>query len=391
MAGGDQLTAFLDFEKAQAEHRLNIPSGFIADGSPKHKFLWPRLFRGEAAEVDKVQAGDSIKYFTVLSQTQTGEAYKPGGTATPSNLQNLEEGTAYWRFYRWNKTYNKKEISFNGDGPQTKMWLDIWTKKQAALNSSINDFMEDELWAVPYKSLMEGSGSEAIRMYSLFAHINEDASGLFGENWTGETWTVKQTLDPTTARFGNNMKPQTRTYSNFTPGSSASLISAFHNMSKDVTWEMPMMLNQYWESDVMNKQMIIASRAGHTVYQNMIQSTNGGQDLFLGGKQDPSVPDPQYYGIPITWNDTYGAAAVYDNGSNGLADETTADITGPRFMWVNGNYIRPVVKSDMFFTQDSELRGVERPDTFVIYTDLACNLICTSYKRQGVVSPSTDL
>lgn len=392
MAGGDAFpSAFLDFVNAQAQTSLTIPTGFKTDGSPKRRHLWSRFFQGEAANLKKRQNGQYISYDTILSQRSSGESYNPGAVASPTNTQHSVKGTAYWRRHRWNVTYTDDELEFNGSDDLTQQWMDLWSLKQALKEQDVNDFMEDRFWAVPYSGLMEGSSSDSLEPYSIFAHVNEDASGLFGENWTGQTWTTKQGLNPNTAAYGDNMKPQQRTYSNFTPGNNDSLISAFHNMAKDIYWEMPQLMSTYWESDEMNKMVIITDRQGHTTFQNMIQASDGGKDLFMAGKQDPSVPDPQYYGIPITWNDSFGAAAVYDDGSNGLAAQSSAAITGPRFMWLNGNHICPVVKTSSMFNDTPPLRGELRPDTWVIYTTLKWNLVCTSYKRQGFISPATSL
>jgi len=392
MAQGDTFpAAYLDFEKAQAAHSLTTPTGFIADGSPKRRHIWSRFFRGEGMGVKKIQYGKNIEYSTILSQRSSGETYSPGAVSAPTNTQHGVKGTAYWRFIRWNKMYNKKELQFNGQEPLTHQFVNLWAEKQAYLEQDVNDFMEDRFFAVPYSASMEGSGDAALEPFSVFAHINGDVSGLFGSTfWTGFAWTTKQGLTPGTAAYGDNMKPQTQTYDNFTWASDVGIFSSMHGMVQKMYWEMPETLNTYWESDNMNKQVILTSMSGHRKAISSMQSASCG-DLFLHGKQDPASPDPQFFGIPITWNDTFGAAAVYDNGSAGLATEAAANITGPRYMFINGNYIVPVVSADNQFAQDEPLRDSNRPDTFVIYVTLDYNLVCTSYKRQGMLSPRIDV
>lgn len=141
-----------------------------------------------------------------------------------------------------------------------------------------------------------------------------------------------------------------------------------------------------------NRQCIWASRQGQTAYQIALRVS---QDQFVvAGRQDPSYADPAYMGIPVKWASELDTAALYPNSggtatfSEGNAD---ADPRGPRYYWVNTQYLYPVFHDEMYFLKDEVSRHHNDPDTFVCPVYTWYNVLCTSRQRQGFVEPASDL
>lgn len=398
MASGDLLTAFLDFDKGTGPVHLGGPTDFIMDAADR-KFLWGRLANGESANAKRIQGGKSIQYHNFLSRRNSFEEYLTGGVTTPTNTQHMTEPTAQWRFARAHKSYADPEIILNdkirygGNNDRYQEFTRIAAEKNALLYEDLVHGVEGQLWAQPNTTKMEGNGSGTQSPYSIMSIVNEDTSGLWGSGWSSpptEVFTTKLGLTPGTAAYGDNFKPQKRTYGNFTANDNDNVFAAFDHMAMDIHFDTPVSMAEYWEKDRLNKQMIITSRWGRAEVQTLMRAEN---DHYRIGKQDPAYPDPTYYGIPITFNDSFGAGAYYEPTSGSTpATETAANITGPRYLWLDGNHLCPVINSERFFYHDKpEREGATRPDTWVVYVSLWWNLVPTSIKRQGIVAPDTDI
>ena len=400
MSSGSLLTAFQDFDKSTTTANISQRQ-FVLDSTKKRRYLWGRFANGEAASMKYVDAGKSITFNTVLSPRSTYGTYKSGQSGSPTNTNHLVKGENHWAFNRANKMYEDAEILLNegikygmraGDKSIVmEQFAKVRDLKNAYLYQDMIDGVEEQLWAQPDKTLHEkGDVTTGVPApMPIMAMVNEDTDGLFGTNWTGNTWTTKQDLDPTTAAYGSNYKPNQQSYNNSAYGAKGHLFTAFDEMAKDIDWEQPTTMNEYWENPVLNKQMIVTSRNGHSDVQRTLAAN---QNHYAFGAQDASYPDPQYYGVPITWNDSFGAGSYYDDGSNGLGTESTATTKGARFLWLNGNYICPVIHPSRFFDHDEPQReGTTRPDVWVTWVSLWYQNVWTSIRRHGIVYPSTSI
>ena len=399
-SGGNLLSAFLDFDLATTTASISQRMALL-DSTRKRRYLWSRWKQGDGVDPKMVSAGKSLSFNIILSPRSTYTAYKSGASGNPTNTNHLVQGESEWSFNRANKMYEDAEILLNENimanarAGNTEAVVEQFAKvrdlKNSYLYEDLADGPESQLWATPDKFIHEKPDitTGTPEPMPIMAIVNEDANGLWGENYTGNTWTTKQSIDPTVAEYGDNYKPQQQTYSNFTANDKTNVLGGFDSISKDISFDQPANMNEYWENPALNQQVIVTSRWGHSEIQNLYRS---GQNLYAVGGQDPSYPDPLYFGIPITWNDSFGAGVYYDDGSNGIADETTADITGPRFLWLNGNYICPVLHPQRNFEQDAPARdATDRPDTWVIWVTLWTQMMYPSVRRHGIVYPDTDI
>jgi hypothetical protein len=397
MAGGSLLTEFLTFDKLTTQASIS-EGGFVNDGYTLRKYFPLRL--RDTGQLDYVSAGKSIQFNIQLSAQDTFQEYSSGATGTPTNTNHMEQGLTPWTMARDNKVYERAEILLNeransGSSRESraKAWGSVSEAKTSSLNTSMAQGITRQFWAVPNKDLMEGvSGLGPKKPFSALAAVNEDGDGLFGKTHlpAATEWTTKQGLDPTTAAFGANYKPQTATYANFTSGSATNIFGGMNAMMKKLTWERPTKFSEYWENPTLNKQAWITTQTAHTNIQNLLAA---GQSLYAVGAQDPSYPDPQHYGIPITWDDSFEAGSYYkDTGGTGLAPYLTADIIGSRMLALNGNYIHWVIHPEVDFeVADAAADKVNRPDVFVVWVSIWHQFVWTSMRHQGIIYPSADI
>ena len=169
-------------------------------------------------------------------------------------------------------------------------------------------------------------------------------------------------------------------------------------------YEAPATRAQYFESDNLNRQMILTSREGVQYYRRLLRLSND----TLVNYQDSAYNNPVYSGVDVTYCSDLDTAAIFtantssvnDNyaGSNGVASQNALtglgtelqDVTvnkGPRFYFVNGNYLTPIFHSKRYFKTHDVLRHPNQPFTYVMPVDCWMNLFCNSRQRHGIVAP----
>ena len=123
------------------------------------------------------------------------------------------------------------------------------------------------------------------------------------------------------------------------------------------------------------------------------------QDMFAApSRQDPAFLKPTYGGIELEYVASLDTAAIYLNtAGNALVDETGGDdaayswvkvrVAGPRYWWINANYIHPVFHTTRYFHRHPVMTHPNQPFTHVQPVDCWTNLVCTSRQRSGIVIP----
>lgn len=403
MPDGNLLTAYLDFDKATTE--ANFSGGkFIYAAQRKRRYIVPRLAEGDLGAPMNVDMGKELRFNTMLSNRTTFAPYRFGAAGQGINTNHMVQGRLPWTSARANKVYEDAEILLNEGtitGSRTgnrEILAEAWAKvrdiKNAAMNEDLINGWESQFWARPDKVNQEigdlVAGTSTPTPIPVMAMVNEETSGLWGGTLTtGETWTTKQGITPGTAEYGDNYKPQRRAYTNFTAGNAANVIAGFDYISQDLTWETPSKHGEYFQNEEMRKRMIITSRFGHRSVQALWRAS---QNYFVVSSVDPGIPDPQYLGIPITWNDSFGAGSYYPLSTTATGTEATADITGPRFLWLDGNNIKPCIHPLRFFAQDDPARDpTERPDVWIVWVSIWHQFAYPDLRKHGIVYPDTDI
>lgn len=389
--GGNPLSDFSDFVEGTGPTYVSGPKSLINEGV-KNTYYFGRLMQGDKNATKTIQGGTDIRESVVFQDNGTHEFYAPGANHSWVNPQRLKKIQAYWRFSMAHMSWTDQEILLNekvAHGDETarfQQYVDIRNEKEMLMWTSKWNGMEDALWAEPDTATMEGEGSGKLNPYSIPVFINEDTDGKFARN--GTTWSDVQGINSTDADVDGKYTPQQLTYDSASVNDDGNIISMFDEMIQDVEFQVPSMHKQYFEDPRLNKQMILTSKTGRKAVQVLLRA---GQDTYVSGGQDAAYPDPMYMGIPIARVSTLETATLYDDGSSDNTTEALADLKGPRFYFVNGNYLFPVFHSAKYFAKEKPTKHHNVPDTWVCPVATWYNVICTSRQRQGILSPSLDL
>lgn len=394
--GGNPLSEFNDFVEGTGPTYVTGPKSLVNE-AVKNTYYFGRLMQGDVAATKMIQGGSDIRESIVFRDNGTHEYYAPGANHSWKNPQRLEKIRAYWRFSMAHMSWTEQEILLNErvaygtDTARFHQYVDIRNEKELLMWTAKWNGMETQLWKEPDKAKMEGEGAGFTEPYSIPAFINEDTDGLFARQSSG-TWTVVEGIDPTASDVDGKFTPQQLTYDSETLNDAGNPLSMFDEMFQDVHFEQPSMHKQYWEDPRLNKQMILTTKVGRKAIMVLLRAGNTGG--YVTGSQDAAYPDPLYNGIPVARVSELEVATLYDDGSSGNTTEDTSAgsaIAGPRFYWVNGNYLYPVFHRDRYFAKHEVTKHHNVPDTWVCPIATWYNVICTSRQRQGILSPSTDL
>lgn len=390
---GAALTAFADFAQGTGPLAVKGPRSFVNNASRHKRYSWTHF----AEEADGnpfrkiVQGGAKIRVDTFFKTQGTHHEYLPGETVERENVQVLSKIEYDWRMERNYILWNDSEIELNekirygNSDAQFQQFVDIYFAKEAACTIDSYDAIEDTFWRKPLQANMEASGAK--QKYSVPVFVNEDTNGLFNPR-SAAAWTTVGGITPTAASVNGQWANQTATYSSATPGASGTPLSAFDKMSKKVMWGNPGSHKEYWQSPTWRSRRIYTSEVGHSAIQELLRA---GQDKFVFGPQDPSYMDPQFYGVPIEYASALDTAALYNSGSSTTVAESTADLKGPRFYWLDGNHLYYVIHADNYFKKGKARSGYKTPDTWAIDVRTWMNLVCDNRRTQGIISPSADL
>jgi hypothetical protein len=352
---------------------------------------------GDTGKKKMIQGGSDIRESVVFEDNGTFKFTLPGETQNWINPQKLDKVKVHWRFSLAHMSWTRQEvllndrIKFGTDAAKFHTYVDLRNEKELLMWTAKWNGMEQQLWTQPKNTDMESEGGK--EPYSIPAFVNESANGLFDplDSTNGGAFTTIEGIDPTDTTIGRDeFVPQTRTYDSAAVNNDGNIISTFDMMWKDVRFEMPPTMQEYFENPRFNRQCVFTSRVGQSAYQQLLRQS---QDAFVvAGRQDPAYADPMYYGIPVKWVSELDTATLYENtATTDTVAEGTADLIGPRYYWINSQFLFPVFHDEMYFEKDEVSRHHNDPDTFVCPVASWYNLICTSRKRQGLVSPSADL
>lgn len=407
MANGTPLTFFNSFQEATGPLYITAPDAVINDAQLRRTYSFGALMGGDHGKKEMMSGGNELRFATFFETGGRTRFHQPGATHTWANPQKLIHGRAAWRFLISDMSWTIQEIMLNeklaNPGEHNfDQYVNLKIQKEQMMWTDKWDFIEGHTWSEPDFTEMETmAGGETGKWYSIPAFINEYGSGLFNSAGTaGTAWTTIHGLDPTSSVQGQNRFVQsTVTYSNEVTTtdelpSGGTILAAFSKMWKKVHFEVPPTMDQYWSNPAYNHQHIFTSPEGHTAYEMMLRAF---QDTYvIGTRQDPAYPDPTYNFIPIKYVDVLTTATLYPNNTtlasatDNIAEGTnaTGDRQGPRYYWINSEYLYPCFHSEMFFETQKIREHFNDPDTFVQPVRTWGNLKCTSRMRQGLVRPS---
>ena len=408
---GSALSVFNDFMTATDSAVLTSPDSIVNE-AVKHNYLLARFMKGRGNQ-EVLQGGKTIKDQIFFDEDSTFEYYQPNATFTWQNPQVLSEWEIQWRFCVDHMSWTDHEIELNaGGGLSTKARHAVYKRlrrvKEQRLWTSLLNGVEDSFFAAPDVGEMEDSGGT--KPYSLPAFVNEDANTLYNPGSGGAAWTTVEGINPT-ATGKTKWKNKKATYLGTNEASATAattgIFAAFDQMYHNVRFAAPPTKQEYFENDSLNRQMILCSKWGLTKYMQLLRD---GNDRFAApSMQDPAYMKPTYGGIALEYVSALDTAALYTNytasganvqegadagGSHADAIEAGAGTgdalaKGPRYYWINANYLLPVFHSKRYMHRHAVMTHPNQPFTHVQPIDCWMNFVCRSRQRQGIVSPGT--
>ena len=386
---GSALSTFNDFMDNTGPSFLTGAEDIVNE-AVKNNYLLRRFMRGKGP-TETIQGGSTIKDTILFDEQSTFQYYQPNETFSWQNPQVLEQWEINWRFAVDHMSWTDHEIELNvgglGRNARHTTYKTIKRSKEQRLWTSLFNGMEDSLFRKPNQAEMEEQ--DGTQPYSLPAFIN------FYGNDTDAFGGALQGIDPGTESKWQN---QTEKYDS-TPATYAllaeELFPAFDQMYMDVKFTPPPSHQEYFENPSLNAMFIACSKLGQKTYMGCLRAS---QDTFVtASRQDPSYMKPQYAGIDVEYFSELDDAAIYADTYNGALPTTgktesnAATDTGPRYYFINGNYLKYVFHTTRYFHTHPTMKHPNQPFTTVMPVDCWHNFVCRSRQRQGIIAPDGAL
>lgn len=388
MAGFSEFTTLLN---ATGPAWLGSVDEVVNDVS-RATYTQPHLTTGKASEI-MIQGGDVIQDMVFLEITSSFTRYNPNPTVSYTNAQPGTPLQIPWSFAYATTGWTKQEASLNRDfmtrTARAQRYKRVIKMKYQNLWTDVCNKTELEYWATPDYGTMEAANTTTPRVpYSIPVFINEWTNGLpLGfESATGGANTV-ETINGVTY---SNWRNQTGTYADLdTAGNERALFAGFKRLRQLTQFDkLPKHADM---GETQNKpHVIFMSSWGDRVFEHFMVVN---QDTFWGGDRgkDVAYNDLRYWNIPLVRIDALDSALLYPNaGASAYASEATADLTGPRYYFVNGEYLVPFFHSENYASLGDPDTPSNQPFSVVQVMDMWNNLGCRSRRRQGILSPAAD-
>lgn len=411
MVNGTPLVQFNSFMEATGPLYVTGPNDVINDAQLHKTYSFGALMGGDRGQKEMVSGGTEMRFATMFETGNRTRFHQPGATQNWSQPQKLIHGRSHMRYLITDMAWTIQEIMQNeklrsgSEGQRFQQYVNLKRQKEQMMWTDKWDFMESHIWSEPDFNEMEAAaGGEQGKWYSIAAFINEYDNGLYNSAGSaGTAWTTIHGLDPSSTVQGQNrFVHQETVYTNEVTSDSelpatGTILGAFEKMWKKVHFEKPPTMKEYFSEPAYNNQQIFTSPEGQTAYAMLCRAF---QDMFvIETRQDPAYPDPAFNFIPVKYVPALTTATLYPNHStlanatDNIAENSTGTAnfySGPRYYWINSNYLYPCFHDEMFFARQKVREHFNDPDTFVMPVRTWGNFKCTSRMRQGLVSPSGD-
>ncbi len=377
------LSTFTDFVDTTGPSFLTSAEDVVNEAC-KNNYLMRRFMRGNGPS-ESVQGGSKIKDTIMFDDSSTFQYYEPNETFTWQNPQVVENWEIDWRFCVDHMVFTDAEIELNlggglGRAARHHAFKRLKRIKEQRLWTSILNGMEDALFAVPDNAAMEAS--TGTKPYSIPAFVNGQTNGLYITGATAADFTTVQGLNPATY---TKWVPQQETYDATAVDDDGNIISTFDKMFLDVQFVPPPSHQEYFDNPSLNAMFIACSKKGQNIYTQLLRES---QDTFVtASRQDPAYMAPKFAGIDLVYAPTLDTYAGYP----GLSTEGDATAKGPRYYFLNGNYIKYIFHQTRYMMQHPTMRHPNQPFTSIVPVDSWYNFVCRSRQRQGIVGPASDL
>ncbi len=391
MPGGTPLEQFTTLMASQGPAWASGPEEIINE-AVRRRYTIARIQAGKNM-MEYVQGGDEITDTIFLTEASTWQRYNPNVDIQRQNPQTGVTWTVPWSFGTAHMSWTKQEIGLNKDTTtrsfRSQRYKAVMYQKHQNLKTDICNSWEDELWAQPDEVNMESTSPTSPRVpYSLPCFITEETDGIpLGATATSWAGGAVQRIGVTANPKWDNQRG-TYTYNKTTD--TTNIFAGMSRLLRNLKFDRLPKDPQYSDKTT-SPHVILCGANGMTNYEHALRQN---QDEFRGvGKnsgQDPDYHNPTFRNVPLDYIESLDDALLYDSGSSTTVAEANANLSGPRYWFINGQYLNFVVHSENYMVLEEPIRPSGQPFTRVQDVDCWNNVICRSRRRQGILSPSAD-
>lgn len=384
--GGSPLSVFTDFMQDTSALTLTGAEQFVVE-TVKRSYTLTKFLDGDMRTT--VQGGTKIQDFIIKDDGNTATFYQPGAYHTFTNKQGQKQWDAPWRYLLDHMGWTEQEVLHQiGSGMTQKArfikYKDLRKAKETMLWSSIQNKMEDALWAPASATQMEDD--DGLTPYSIPAFCNENTNGLFDEGAT--SWTTVQGINPVTDPY---WKPVQVTYDASDPFDSDDdqdgVILGFENVGIELNYKPPPEGTQYFAEAKMRK-LIATSKTGLLLYKDALRKSN--DRGYVSNPQDPNYNSPKFGGFDVEEFPALQTAAIYDNGSSGLTTFDSASAAGPRYYFLCTDYFKLIFHAERYFHKAKVREHPNQVGSYALPVQCWYNLVCRSRRRGcGILYPAS--
>lgn len=394
---GQPVRNFADFWMSTGPYIASGPDELINNATYKTWTL--KYFLKGKKFADVAQGGRRIEDELFLNNPDTAEFYHPGATGTPTQPQVLTQIYQNWRFVRDSMAWQDEVMRLQAGGMNRKARFQVYKKLAKTLEmrlwTSILTKIEAQLWANPHgaATAAQMETETGKQPMSIPGIITEDTT-----NYHPNGWTTVHGQDP--ASEPNWTNPVTR-YNKADPldnaGNVAGLFDAFELMWMQLRWTKPGKADENFEQTDPSRCSVFCTKQGKLFYTNLCRVSN---DNFMRSHNDPAYPGPNFHGIPIEDVEALENAQLYLHSTTTAVTENDSNLTdggtwvatnwsrGPRFWFVNPDYLKIWFHDEMFFDKTPPKDHVNQPWANVVWMRCCYNLLAQSRKMGGgVVGP----
>ncbi len=399
---GSPLSEFTTLMESQGPAWMRGPEVLINEAA-RNTYTLPRFISGKNP-IEMVQGGDEITDRIFFTEQSTWLRYNPNARFTYANNQTGVNWTVPWAFAKAEVSWTKHELGLNkenhtGHYRAQKYKAVMWQKHQN-LWTDICNSLDDELWGQPNLDLMESSSPAGPRIpFSIPVFVNEETNGLPTTNGdvNGGTWTTVMGISPTVqSKWVPTQRSGATNGYFFNAGATITtvqdLTDLFEKMSRNMhlTRFDRLPKKPEYSDKTTSPRVIFTQIEGLVNYEMALRI---GQDEFRGvgmsSGQDPDYNGPTFRGVPIEFISALGTNLLYDTGSTAGTSEN-ADLRGPRYYGINGEYMKLVVHAQNYMTAEPVIRPSDQPLSRVQLYDCWNNFIARSRQRHWIISPRED-
>lgn len=346
------------------------------------------LLSGRKAE-DTFQLGHTLKATLYAKKISTVQRH--GGGKLRVDYTNAQPGVEISSEFSWQTNHmgwNEDEVEANLNpmmGPKyvRAMFQEILDGKRQNLNQDCLDEFESSLWLPADQTAMEaGDKAKSIPYY-----INEE--GYMPLQSDGSNIT---SINGVTATTAPNYDNQRLTYSAATDAGIANpdgsdLLGRLLGMARRCHFQ-PLPIGAGYGTKEEIPSVVLCSQKGMDYAQAQFRHA---QDQW--SKREETPLGFKFGGLMFQICDELDTAALYDDGSSGLATESAADITGPRFYFINRNALCMKFQTGKFMRYDAptNLTAGNYPYEWVQVVKTKHQLWGVDRRKLGIVSPAASV